>query len=103
MFRQSGRRCADKNTCKRNHRERVPIPKERYCSKPGSSMRFVTRHFRSYLLAAACLLAAAPAVAQQPVQSPACRERTRQLDLIGADVDALQLNVALFAAAAAGC
>src|SRR5689334_1759330 len=70
-------------------------------------MRFVDRYVRS--LAAACLLAAVPVAAQQPaVQapafvSPACRERTRQFDLIAATADALQLNMALFGAADAGC
>jgi ankyrin repeat protein len=72
-------------------------------------MRFVGRHVRPRLLAAAGLLAVSPAAAQQPaVQapafvSPACRERTRQFDLIAANADALQLNVALFGAADAGC
>src|SRR5262249_54011052 len=49
------------------------------------------------------------AVAQEPpaspptVQSPACRERTRQFDLIAAQAGSLERNTALFAAADAGC
>jgi len=72
-------------------------------------MRFVPRHARSRLRAVACLLAVSPALAQQPaVQtpafvSPACRERTREFDLIAATADALQLNMALYGAADAGC
>lgn len=71
-------------------------------------MHHVARRVLSRLIAAACGLAAAPALAQQPAQtsafvSPACREHTRQFELIAADADSLQKNVALFGAAEAGC
>jgi uncharacterized protein len=72
-------------------------------------MRFVARRARSRLIGATCLLAVAPAVAQEPppptsaFQSPACRERTRQFDLIAAQAGSLEMNTALFAAADAGC
>jgi len=72
-------------------------------------MRFVARHARSRLIGAACLLLVPPALAQQPAeqavpfQSPACRERTRQFDLIAAQAGSLEVNTALFSAADAGC
>src|SRR3974390_3340099 len=71
-------------------------------------MQFVARHARSRLMGVVCLLVVSPAVAQQPAeqsvpfQSPACRERTRQFDLV-AEPGSLEINTALFSAADAGC
>jgi ankyrin repeat protein len=67
-------------------------------------MRVVDRHVRSGLLLVACTIAVPVALAREPaVQSPACRELGRRVDLMAADAGALELNAALFQASDAGC
>jgi len=64
--------------------------------------RLADSHVRLGLLAAACVLAAVEAFAQQsaaPVHSsPSCRELARRFDLIAAEAGSLERTTALFAA-----